>query len=71
MCNNFSFCLLKEIVTLILAAKYNGDQINVINKLGLVILMVGIITHVIMKATSMKGIFIFEAIINSVIFKNE
>ncbi|XP_014662079.1 PREDICTED: solute carrier family 35 member C2-like isoform X1 [Priapulus caudatus] len=44
----------KEILTLVLAAKYNGDQMSSINLVGLMMLIAGILLHLILKAINIK-----------------
>ena len=44
----------QEICTLYLAAKVNGDQMNLVNGLGLVVALAGIALHVILKAVHSK-----------------
>ena len=45
---------LQEICTLYLAAKVNGDKMNLVNGLGLVVALSGITLHVILKAVHSK-----------------
>ncbi|KAI1297299.1 Solute carrier family 35 member C2 [Halotydeus destructor] len=47
--------IFKEIITLFLAYEYNGDQMSLINFLGLVICLIGITYHVIQKAVDATG----------------
>lgn len=46
--------IFKEVLTLSLAALINGDRMNTINVIGLVICLAGIILHVILKAAYKK-----------------
>lgn len=41
--------IFKEIFTLYLAVNYNGDQMSLINFIGLIVCLVGITTHVLLK----------------------
>ncbi|KAA0198394.1 Solute carrier family 35 member C2 [Fasciolopsis buskii] len=46
--------ILKEVCTLYLAAKFNGDQISPINMLGFIVCISGIMLHVVLKTMDCK-----------------
>ena len=46
--------IFQEICTLYLAAKVNGDRMNLVNGFGLVVALAGIGLHVILKAVHSK-----------------
>ena len=48
--------IFKEVFTLFLAFEYNGDPVNPVNFLGLLLCLTGIILHVAVKVTDVSGV---------------